>query len=90
LEHRRIWRILSFLALLATTFKVIHLVVLANKIITTVWHLVLNDEVYEDKSRTTKKPINMKTVKIPVSYTLEKAIKLFTEAIQVIKQTDPE
>jgi len=32
----------------------------------------------------------MKTVKIPVSYTLEKAIKLFTEAIQVIKQTDPE
>jgi hypothetical protein len=31
----------------------------------------------------------MKTVKILVSYTIEEAIKLFTEAVQAIKQPDP-
>jgi hypothetical protein len=65
-------------------------VALARKIIAIVWHLVVNDELYEDKYARPKKPTKIKTVKIPVSYTLEEAIKLFTEAVQAIKQPDPE
>lgn len=31
-----------------------------------------------------------KTIKIPISSTLEEAIKLFSEAVQAIKKPDPE
>lgn len=65
-------------------------VALARKIITIVWHLIVNDEVYEDKYARPKKPLKMKIVKIPVSYSIEEAIKLFTEAVQAIKRPDPE
>ena len=65
-------------------------VALARKIITIVWHLIVNDEIYEDKYARPKKPLKVKTVKIPISSTLEEAIKLFSEAVQAIKKPDPE
>jgi transposase len=63
-------------------------VALARKIVTVVWHLIVNDEVYEDKYARPKKPLSVKTVKIPVSYTIEEAIKLFSEAVQALKKPD--
>ena len=65
-------------------------VALARKITTIIWHLIVNDEVYEDKYARPKKPLKVKTVKIPVSYSIEEAIKLFSEAVQAIKRPDPE
>jgi len=40
---------------------------LAIKTITIVWHLIVNDEMYEDKYARHKKPLKVKTVKIPIS-----------------------
>jgi transposase len=65
-------------------------VAIARKIITIVWHLIVNDEVYEDKYAKHKKPLKVKTIRIPVSYTIEDAIKLFTEAVEALKRPDPE
>ena len=64
-------------------------VALARKIITIVWHLILNNEIYEDKYAKPKKIHKVKNVRIPLSYSLEETIKLFTEAVQVIKGLDP-
>jgi transposase len=65
-------------------------VALARKIITVVWHLIVNNEVYEDKYARPKKPLKVQTVKIPLSVSIEEAIKLFSEAIQAIKTPDPD
>jgi len=64
-------------------------VALARKIITIIWHLITNDEPYEDKYARPKKIPKVPTVKIPVTFTIEEAIKLFTEASQVLKAPDP-
>jgi len=64
-------------------------VAIARKIITIVWHLIVNNEVYEDKYARPKKPLKVKAVKIPLSYSIEDAIKLFSEAVQAIKKPDP-
>ena len=45
---------------------------------------------YEDKYARHKKPLKVKTGKIPISYSIEEAIKLFSEAVQAIKKPDPE
>lgn len=65
-------------------------VALARKIITIVWYIIVNDEMYEDKYARHKKPLKVKTVKIPISYSIEEAIKLFSDAVQEIKKPDPE
>jgi transposase len=65
-------------------------VALARKIITIVWHLIINDEIYEDKYARPKKSHKVKDVKIPLSCSLEEAIKLFSEAVQVLNKPDPE
>lgn len=64
-------------------------VALARKIITIIWHLITNDELYEDKYARPKKIPKIPTVKIPLSFTIEEAIKLFKEAYQVPKAPDP-
>ena len=65
-------------------------VALARKIITIVWHLITKNEIYEDKYAHHKKPIKTKNVKIPVNFTLDEAIKLFTETVQAINRPDPQ
>lgn len=64
-------------------------VALARKIITIIWHLITKDELYEDKYARPKKIPKIPTVKIPLSFTIEEAIKLFKEASQVLKAPDP-
>ncbi len=64
-------------------------IALARKIITIIWHLITNDEVYEDKYARPKKGKQIPSVNIPLTFTIEEAIKLFSEASQVLKAPDP-
>lgn len=64
-------------------------IALARKIITIIWHLITNDEVYEDKYARPKKANKIPSIKIPLTLTIEEAIKLFREASQVLKAPDP-
>jgi hypothetical protein len=58
--------------------------------ITIIWHLIVNDEVYEDKYARPKKVKKIPSVNIPIDYSLEDAIILFCELAQVLNKPDPE
>lgn len=66
------------------------IVALARKIAVIAWHLITNDELYEDKYARPKKTKKIKTVNIPVNIPLEEAIKLFCEVSEVLNRPDPE
>lgn len=59
-------------------------VALARKLITIMSHLIVNNELYEDKYARPKKVKKTHTVNIPVDYSLEDVIILFCELSQVL------
>ena len=67
---------------------------LSRKMITIIWHLIVNDEEYVDKYRDPGTPQSpqMHTLRIPASphYTLEDVIRLVSEAIELLNQRDPD
>ena len=70
------------------------IIALSRKMITIIWHLIVNDEEYCDKYREPEDSPSpqMHTVRIPASphYTLEDVIRLVTEAIELLNQRDPD
>jgi len=70
------------------------IIALSRKMITIIWHLIVNDEEYVDKYREPGDPQSpqMYTLRIPASphYTLEDIIRLVTEAIELLNQRDPD
>jgi transposase len=65
-------------------------VALARKIITIIWHLIVNDELYEDKYARPKKAKKVPTVNIPINFSLEEAIALFCEVTKTLNKPDPQ
>lgn len=67
---------------------------LARKMITIIWHLIVNDEEYVDKYTESKpqKPQKVHTIRIPTSpdYTLEEVLALVTDALGFLKKRDPD
>ncbi|QVV87572.1 IS110 family transposase [Methanospirillum sp. J.3.6.1-F.2.7.3] len=63
---------------------------LARKMITIIWHLIVNNETYVDVYAQPKKQVKYHNVRIPVSYTLEEALKLLSDTIKEIKKPDPD
>jgi len=67
---------------------------LARKMITIIWHLIVNDEVYVDKYTESEslKSQKMHTIRIPVSpdYTLEEVLALLADALGFLKKRDPD
>jgi transposase len=67
---------------------------LARKMITIIWHLIVNGEEYVDKYNESRPPQSpqMHTLRIPASphYTLEDVIRLVSEAIKFLNQRDPD
>ncbi len=68
---------------------------LARKMITIIWHLIVNDEEYVDKYSESAAPEpqkTMHTIRIPASpdYTLEQVLGLLTDTIRFLKKRDPD
>ena len=70
------------------------IIALARKMITIIWHLIVNGEEYIDKYRESRptQPPQMHTLRIPSSphYTLEDVIRLVSEAIELLNKQDPD
>ena len=70
------------------------IIALARKMITIIWHLIVNDEEYSDKYSEPEQPESKKvhTIRIPTStnYTLEQVIVLVSDAINFLNKHDPD
>jgi hypothetical protein len=58
--------------------------------ITIIWHLIVNNETYVDVYALPKKLVKYHNVRVPVSYTLEEALKLLSDMIKEMKKPDPD
>lgn len=56
------------------------IVALARKILKLVWHLLIHDELYEEKNPLLKKPFKLPVTKKTVEFSLSAAIELLTKA----------
>lgn len=66
------------------------IIALARKIITIVWHLLSNDELYSDPQYLPKRSSHFISVKIPQSLTLDELITILVEANVYLKKKDPD
>ena len=65
-------------------------IALARKIVVIIWHLLTNDELYDDGLYTKKNPPKHVSIKIPTITSLEEILKLLNEASVIIKSPDPD
>nr|WP_292395516.1 hypothetical protein [Methanoculleus sp. UBA303] len=65
------------------------IVAVARKIVTIFWHLVVNDEEYEENERNRKQEIRIPKVKQPKFLTLNEMLQVLVEANIFLKQSDP-
>lgn len=66
------------------------IIALARKIISLVWHLLSNDELYSDPQFPPKQNPNFVSVKVPKSLTLDELLQILVEANVYLKKKDPE
>jgi len=66
------------------------IIALARKIISLVWHLLINDELYSDPQFPPKQHDDLITVKVPKSLTLDELLKILVEAKVYLERKDPE
>ena len=66
------------------------IIALARKIISLVWHLLSNDELYSDPQFPPKQNANFVSVKVPKSLTLDELLQILVEANVYLKKKDPE
>ena len=62
---------------------------MARKILTILWHLVVNDEEYEEPEGDRKREIRIPKAKQPRFLTLDEMLKVLAEANIFLKQSDP-
>lgn len=62
----------------------------ARKMITIIWHLLMNDETYKDNQYRIIKPPKKVYVKVPKETSLEEVLRLLRDAAVVLKEPDPE
>jgi len=65
------------------------IVALARKIVVVIWHLLTNDEVYDDGIYKKSPQPKHISVKIPTNVTMEEILKIIREAAIIIKKPDP-
>jgi len=65
-------------------------IALARKIVVIVWHLLTNDELYDDGMFVKRAPLKHVSVKIPTITSLEEILRLLKEAAVIIKSPDPD
>lgn len=65
------------------------IVAVARKILTILWHLVVNDEEYEEPEGDRKREIRIPKAKQPRFLTLDEMLKVLAEANIFLKQSDP-
>jgi hypothetical protein len=65
------------------------IVAVARKIVTILWHLVVNDEEYEETEGNRKQEIRIPKAKQPKFLTLNEMFRILAEANIFLKQSDP-
>jgi transposase len=65
-------------------------IALARKIVIIIWHLLTNDELYDDGIYAKKIPPKHVSIKIPTITSLEEILQLLKEATVIIKSPDPD
>ena len=65
------------------------IVAVARKILTILWHLVVNDEEYEEPEGNRKQEVRIPKAKQPKFLTLNEMLKVLAEANIFLKQSDP-
>jgi hypothetical protein len=65
------------------------IVALARKMATIIWHLIVNDELYNDNIAKPKVPYETIKVNVPTGYTLDEAFQLLHDALLAIKKPEP-
>ena len=65
------------------------IVAVARKIVTILWHLVVNDEEYEEAEGNRKQEIRIPKAKQPKFLTLNEMLRILAEANIFLKQSDP-
>ena len=66
------------------------IIALARKIISLVWHLLSNDELYSDPQFPPKHTTDHVVVKVPTSLTLDELLQILVEANVYLKKKDPD
>jgi len=62
----------------------------ARKMITIIWHLLVNNETYKDGQYRVVEPPKKVYVKVPKETSLEEVLRLLRDAAVVLKEPDPE
>ena len=65
-------------------------IALARKIVTVIWHLLINNEMYEDPLFPKKRIQKMNKVMIPAEVSLDQLLKIIAKADILLKGPDPE
>jgi len=65
-------------------------IALARKIVVIIWHLLTNDELYDDGLYTKKNPPKHVSIKIPTVTSLEEILQLLKDASVILKSPDPD
>jgi hypothetical protein len=66
------------------------IVAVARKILTIIWHLVVNDEEYEEQNGNRKQEVRIPKAKQPRFLTLDEMLKVLAEANIFLKQAEPQ
>ena len=66
------------------------IVSVARKMVVIIWHLLTNDEIYEDTQYKLMKQSKKVYIKIPKKTSIEEVLRLLSEAAVILKEPDPE
>jgi transposase len=64
-------------------------VAIARKIVTIMWHLIVNDEIYEEKDRYFRREVHIPTSREPRYFNLKQILELVASANIFLAQPDP-
>lgn len=66
------------------------IVSVARKMVVIIWHLLTNDEIYDDTQYKLMKQSKKVYIKIPKKTSIEEVLRLLSEAAVILKEPDPE
>lgn len=66
------------------------IVSVARKMVVIIWHLLTNDEIYEDTQYQSMKQSKKVYIKVPKKTSIEEVLRLLSEAAVILKEPDPE
>ena len=66
------------------------IIALARKIATIIWHLIINDEIYEDETGYKKEQIQKRRIIEKVTFSVDERIKIISGIFAIVEKEDKE